>query len=150
MYVSCGIIHRRVAYMPAPVIDFESIPPSRQPINRTHHNLISIKRTNKQTPNTNKQVDYGISHSPIWKGEGAIDPTVHTTLVHNEQEKGGFDFAMVLLGSLFNLSYVILVNLVLTAIIAGAWFWLLWGVGWMEYMGVIALCTVGDFDMMGG
>lgn len=66
------------------------------------------------------QVDYGIANSPFWKGTGAISPDVHTPLVHTAQEKGTFDFAMVIIASLFNLSYVILVNLVLTAIIAGA------------------------------
>ncbi len=70
------------------------------------------------------QLDYGISNSPLWRGEGSINPDVQTSLVRGPHEKGGFDFAMVILSSLFNLSYVILVNLVLTAIVAGA-FWFL-------------------------
>lgn len=79
-------------------------------------------------------LDYGINNPPTWKGNGAIDPDVHTTLVQNPQERGSFDFAMVILSSLFNLSYVILVNLVLTAIIAGAslGLGLGLGLGWLK------------------
>lgn len=65
---------------------------------------------------------YSINTPPRWKGDGAINPDVHTTLTNTPQQQGSFDFAMVILSSLFNLSYVILVNLVLTAIIAGACF----------------------------
>lgn len=64
-------------------------------------------------------LDYGILTPMHWKGDGAISPDVHTTLADTPQGQRSFDFAMTILSSLFNLSYVILVNLVLTAIIAG-------------------------------
>ena len=65
-------------------------------------------------------MDYGIIIPPTWRNSGAIKPDVHTTLVQGAQEQGSFDFAMTIIASLFNLTYVILVNLVLTAIVAGA------------------------------
>ena len=64
-------------------------------------------------------LDYGITNSPFWKGTGAIDPTIETTLVHTPEQKSIFDFAMTIISSVFNLTYVILVNLVLSAIVAG-------------------------------
>jgi len=64
-------------------------------------------------------LDYGIANSPLWIGHGAINPTIHTTLVTTPAQKSAFNFAMTIVSSLFNLMYVILVNLVLSAIIAG-------------------------------
>ena len=64
-------------------------------------------------------MDYGIAEPPTWRGSGAINPEVHTALVQGAQEQGTFDFAMTIIASLFNLVYVIIVNLVLTAIVAG-------------------------------
>lgn len=81
----------------------------------THH-LIIVTTT---SPNNNKQVDYGIAEPPTWRGSGAINPEVHTALVQGAQEQGTFDFAMTIIASLFNIVYVILINLVLTAIVAG-------------------------------
>lgn len=57
-------------------------------------------------------LDYGLSNSPGWDGTGYINPQIDITFPYSTQVAG-------VVGTLYNLTYVILINLVLQAVISG-------------------------------
>lgn len=59
--------------------------------------------------------DYGLTNPPEWIGEGYIDPFIGT---EEESESTGY-VGSIIGGSIFNFTYIILINLVLQAIISG-------------------------------
>lgn len=66
-------------------------------------------------------VDYGLSSSPDWESNGFIDSRVISTLSGVEllgTSTLGIAFSR-LLGTIYNLSYIVIINLVLPAIISG-------------------------------
>ena len=61
------------------------------------------------------QFDYGLVNPPEWVGDGYIDPYISA-----DAESSSYGhIGSILAGSLFNFSYIILINLVLQAIISG-------------------------------
>ncbi|CAE7654728.1 Itpr2 [Symbiodinium microadriaticum] len=62
------------------------------------------------------QIDYGLVNPPEWIGEGYIDPFIGTDF--KEHETYGY-VSSILMGTTFNFTYIILINLVLQAIISG-------------------------------
>lgn len=61
------------------------------------------------------QIDYGLVNPPEWVGDGYIDPWISA----DAEETSYGHIASIIAGSVFNFSYIILINLVLQAIISG-------------------------------
>lgn len=57
-------------------------------------------------------LDYGLSNSPSWDGNGYINPQIDIKFPYSQQFAG-------IVGTIYNLTYVILINLVLQAVISG-------------------------------
>jgi hypothetical protein len=63
-------------------------------------------------------LDYGITAAPDWNSDGIIDPTISGVARTGEPGRWWHVFS-VIAGTMYNLSYVIVVNMVLGAIISG-------------------------------
>jgi hypothetical protein len=61
------------------------------------------------------QIDYGLVNPPEWVGDGYIDPWISA----DAESTSYGHIASIIAGSVFNFSYIILINLVLQAIISG-------------------------------
>jgi hypothetical protein len=57
-------------------------------------------------------LDYGLANAPNWEGNGYINPHLALSFPYSQQVAG-------IIGTTYNLTYVILINLVLQAIISG-------------------------------
>jgi hypothetical protein len=61
------------------------------------------------------QIDYGLVNPPEWVGDGYIDPYISA----DAESTSYGHISSIIAGSVFNFSYIILINLVLQAIISG-------------------------------
>eukprot|EP00981_Chlorochromonas_danica_P008724 scaffold2297_cov153-Ochromonas_danica.AAC.7 len=78
----------------------------------TQYNLNSYEGCDDPGQCFKLHLDYGLSNSPAWTGKGYIEPNIFIKFPYSRQVAG-------VIGTIYNLTYIILINLVLQAVISG-------------------------------